>query len=269
MTFQSNINPGRVITRSKKISSAIWLIISTGLMGVMLTSAVMTTLAVDAAPAYQTDPCPAVNFDYLLLATIWTPTGCVSYDCVDDYIQEWTVHGLWPNYNNGSWPQNCCQKDQFDEDKLSPIREDLNKYWPTFLKGHTFPSFWSHEWSKHGTCSYRNKQLDGELNYFKGALDLFKKYSIPSSLASANIVPGQTYQKADIKNALKSAFGKTIVTTCVHHHNQIGDNEAQLLESIHLCFDKDSLELIDCTNQRDSCPDTVKYPIKEDKYLMD
>ncbi|XP_060962888.1 ribonuclease 2 [Cannabis sativa] len=63
---------------------------------------------------------------------------------------EFTIHGLWPNYNDGTWPA-CCTKKSFDEKEVSTLLGALEKYWPTYG---CFPyitcdgsngSFWAHE----------------------------------------------------------------------------------------------------------------------------
>lgn len=32
-----------------------------------------------------------------------------------------TIHGLWPNYNNGQWPQFCDPDYKFDEDQIADL----------------------------------------------------------------------------------------------------------------------------------------------------
>lgn len=69
--------------------------------------------------------CPISKFDYTLLTIRWPPGICESTDCIDNYPQQWLIHGLWPNYSNGSWPQFCCPSTPFDVEEVEPIRPQL------------------------------------------------------------------------------------------------------------------------------------------------
>jgi ribonuclease I len=46
----------------------------------------------------------------------------------------------------------------------------MNKYWPTCQSGAN-ADFWSHEWSKHGTCTGMTQET-----YFSQAISLYQKY---------------------------------------------------------------------------------------------
>lgn len=60
-----------------------------------------------------------------------------------------TLHGLWPDSNGKQYPTECdkSSKYNYDEDEL-PIMKNL---WPSLFNLNN-DDFWSHEWSKHGTC---------------------------------------------------------------------------------------------------------------------
>lgn len=72
-----------------------------------------------------------------------------------------TLHGLWPQWDTD------CTREQFNPTYIASIRDDLEQYWPTCQGKNTNNKFWSHEWSKHGTCSGMN-----QLEYFGTALKL-------------------------------------------------------------------------------------------------
>eukprot|EP00933_Yihiella_yeosuensis_P080362 TRINITY_DN9376_c0_g1_i1.p1 TRINITY_DN9376_c0_g1~~TRINITY_DN9376_c0_g1_i1.p1 ORF type:complete len:193 (-),score=38.18 TRINITY_DN9376_c0_g1_i1:102-617(-) len=76
---------------------------------------------------------------------------------------DWSIHGLWAQWQNG------CDGPEFDFDKLSSIRDELESVWFS-CEGEKSETFWAHEWQKHGTCS----GLD-QLDYFKKAIQLFKE----------------------------------------------------------------------------------------------
>lgn len=80
-----------------------------------------------------------------------------------------SIHGLWPDPASSC---DTCTTEVFSTSKLSSTTlADMNKYWPTCQSGTTNESFWSHEWSKHGTCSGMTQDA-----YFSKAISLFKSY---------------------------------------------------------------------------------------------
>lgn len=82
---------------------------------------------------------------------------------------DWSIHGLWPQYNVSSWPQ-FCHKFKFDVNKLDSIKPQLNRDWYSCYGSSTNYHFWKHEYLKHGTCSPYN-----ESEYFKIGLRLFEE----------------------------------------------------------------------------------------------
>lgn len=71
------------------------------------------------------DSCPMQNFDYLLLAVRWPPGFCSSVACDPGAPDFFQIHGLWPNYSNGSWPEFCCRKTPFKLDEVASLTHDL------------------------------------------------------------------------------------------------------------------------------------------------
>lgn len=116
-----------------------------------------------------------------------------------------SIHGLWPNWylfvhdsaarlsHFRAKREFFCKKVDFDISLLEPLKEELDQYWtcvrdfelPVFDSGTsllvmslfqpgypmTEPEFYAHEYTKHGSCTPFN-----EFEYFRFALDLFKKY---------------------------------------------------------------------------------------------
>jgi len=80
-----------------------------------------------------------------------------------------SIHGLWPD------PEaTCtyCTSEAFSTSKLSSSTlTNMKKYWPTCQSGTTNEDFWSHEWSKHGTCTGKSQD-----SYFSEAISLYQKY---------------------------------------------------------------------------------------------
>lgn len=72
-----------------------------------------------------------------------------------------TIHGLWPNYRGGGWPEFCDHKAVFAPAAVADLEDDMADQWPSFSYNDT--SFWEHEWLKHGTCSRPVVQVRGTL----------------------------------------------------------------------------------------------------------
>ena len=122
-----------------------------------------------------------------------------------DLSNKYSIHGFWPQFNDGKYPT-YCKKVTFDINKLESIMKDLQKYWksqkPVDLlavspkkRGNndnidtdmdtdndnmddkltiniesSDEEFWSHEWKKHGSCMFTDMD---ELQYFQKTLELY------------------------------------------------------------------------------------------------
>ena len=82
--------------------------------------------------------------------------------------QNWTIHGLWPQYTYKKWPAFCHKKAFFNHSVLEPIMDQLNNSWSSCWGRSTNYHFWRHEYLKHATCS----PFD-EFNYFNKTLGLY------------------------------------------------------------------------------------------------
>nr|XP_027118617.1 ribonuclease 2-like [Coffea arabica] len=128
------------------------------------------------------------EFDYFKLALQWPGTicqgnhrCCASNGCCQgsNSLSEFTIHGLWPDYNDGSWPA-CCNGPRYDSKEISTLTDVLKKYWPSLScsKSSTCHggkgTFWAHEWEKHGTCC--SPVIRDEYSYFLTAINVYSKY---------------------------------------------------------------------------------------------
>lgn len=77
-----------------------------------------------------------------------------------------TIHGLWPEYNNNTYPS-FCNNTKFNPDAIEDLVPLLNTNWPSY-EG-TNMNFWEHEFHKHATCDPNVT----EHNYFQNALNAF------------------------------------------------------------------------------------------------
>lgn len=88
---------------------------------------------------------PAGTFDYYLLALSWSPTFCLTQSQDPQCSGKgygFVLHGLWPQYTRGGWPQFCPPATTLS-------RAEQAKGLTVFVT----PKLLKHEWSKHGTCS--------------------------------------------------------------------------------------------------------------------
>ncbi|CAO1944065.1 unnamed protein product [Urochloa humidicola] len=191
---------------------------------------------------------PQREFDYFALSLQWPGTICGSTRyccsrngcCRSEPLQWFTIHGLWPDYDDGTWPS-CCRHTEFELDKILPLKETLDKYWPSLSC--SSPStcfsgkglFWAHESEKHGTCSA--PVVQDELQYFTIALDLYFKYNVTEMLSSGGIQisNGKEYALSDVIDTIKHAFGGAPQIVC----------KKGSVEELRLCFDKE-LKPRDC-----------------------
>ncbi|KAG2664227.1 hypothetical protein I3843_16G069000 [Carya illinoinensis] len=112
------------------------------------------------------------EFDYFALALQWPGTVCrrTRHCCSSNACcrrsnapTEFTIHGLWPDFNDGTWPA-CCTRSSFDEKKISTLRDGLDSYWPSLSCGSSSTCyggkglFWAHEveaWNLLLSCNSR------------------------------------------------------------------------------------------------------------------
>ena len=82
----------------------------------------------------------------------------------------WSIHGLWLDYSNGSYPQ-FCSKMKFDYIP-SDLDKNMKKNW--YSCNGDDKSFWNHELQKHGSCirDYIIDDLDSN-TYFDNTIKLF------------------------------------------------------------------------------------------------
>ncbi|XP_058005932.1 ribonuclease 2-like isoform X1 [Hevea brasiliensis] len=181
------------------------------------------------------------DFDYFMLALQWPGTYCqrTCHCCSSNACcrgsnapTEFTIHGLWPDYNDGTWPA-CCRRLDFDEKEISTLLDGLQKYWPSLSCGSsstchgTKGSFWAHE------------KVLNEAGY------------IPSNT--------EKYPLGGIVSTIENAFHTTPSLICPR----------DAVEELRLCFYKD-FKPRDCVvgsivqdmySSRSSCPKYVSLPL--------
>ncbi|GIL65503.1 hypothetical protein Vafri_19284 [Volvox africanus] len=192
----------------------------------------------------------ARDFDYFIFVRKWPGSFCAKHACplIFNHWFHFTIHGLWPNYNDGTWPQFCGKDYSSYEDQIRDLLDELRSEWPNAYKFEE--QYWYHQWSKHGTCA--PDVFPTERSYFQNVLNLHRRYDLTAALGQAGILPSTetVYRTKDVVNAIYNAYG---VRPLVHCY----DGE---LTEIWLCLDK-KLRSFDCdaSHERNDCQ-KVKIP---------
>lgn len=148
-----------------------------------------------------------------------------------------TIHGLWPDYCDGSYPSFCSSVSGIPTYTGAQIVTVMQKYDPalyayyqTYFKDldGDFDGFLAHEYNKHGTCYTTMRtscqpqlpwisQADyAVLNFFRQIAHKFQERPTYDFLASAGIVPSSTqnYTLAEVQQTLKKFHGATPFVGC-------------------------------------------------------
>ncbi|CAD6186768.1 unnamed protein product [Caenorhabditis auriculariae] len=190
------------------------------------------------------DRCSAIGakFDYFMLTKIYPTAVCRADDdtvpdsCeIPDGTPSWTMHGLWPNFANGSYPQFCpAVPKHFNEDLIKLIEPKLTNFWPNLYPSKSKASFWKHEYDKHGTCAQSEKNFDSELKYFQQAIDLFALFDVDAALSS--LPRGSLVTKAEVLQALQPlSKSQSVQIHCLRDKK----TSQTLLADVRLCINKD------------------------------
>jgi ribonuclease T2 len=167
-------------------------------------------------------------------------------------VTTWTLHGLWATRSDGTWPSNCDPSDYLSQEQIEPIESQIMKYWLSY-KQDSF-SFWSHEWSTHGTCAKGHSGIDGQLSFFTDVINLLKSVNIDSVFSNAGIIPtrSQNYTINQFNDAAKKALGVDLCYRCETPGRREVDGSAvrsstghNNLGDIFMCVDM-NLKLMSC-----------------------
>jgi ribonuclease T2 len=113
----------------------------------------------------------ATGFDFYLLNLSWSPEYCHSHPEAAECARRSTfvLHGLWPQNNDGSYPQNCGNA---SGSKSGPDPSRFSDIYPE-------PGLLEHEWRTHGTCSGLAAN-----DFFTAARSAYLSIKIPAQLAN-------------------------------------------------------------------------------------
>lgn len=154
------------------------------------------------------------DFDFYLFTLSWSPEFCASHGSNPECQtggKSFVIHGLWPEWNDGTWPQNCSDQ---------PGPSD-----PGQLSGLIEPTLTAHEWTKHGTCS----GLDADA-YFSLMRSVWSSLAVPSSLSGLH--QPASWSPGDIKAAFVTSNPGLAVQDMA-----VGCSHGELVE-VEICLDK-------------------------------
>ncbi|XP_050237200.1 ribonuclease 1 [Mercurialis annua] len=202
----------------------------------------------------------AQDFDFFYFVLQWPGSYCDTkqsccYPTTGKPAADFGIHGLWPNYKDGSYPSNCDSSNPFDRTKITDLASSMQKNWPTLAcPSGDGMTFWSHEWDKHGTCS---ESILDQHGYFKTTLDLKKQVNLLQALQSAGIQPnGDTYSLSSIKSTIQQSIGYNPWIEC--NTDESGNSQ---LYQIYLCVDTSASNLIECpVFPHGKCASEIVFP---------
>lgn len=203
-------------------------------------AALAALLLSTAAWAQQCGPSRGTpgQFDYYLLSLSWAPAYCATRSgernaeqCGPGKRHGLVVHGLWPQYADGTWPQ-CCQA-------VPPLTDDpLIRRVSQVMIGHGLRR---HEWEKHGSCV-----SDRPAEYF-GKID--------RAVTAVGLAPGLEPARRRVKvSDIKTHFPVRPDAITVHCADKGRD-----LKEIRVCLDR-ALSPMACPPAQvkaDNCRGTV------------
>jgi len=176
-------------------------------------------------------------FDYYVLNLSWSPEYCYSnssnVECTAGHHFGFIVHGLWPEFQNGSYPENCSNAAGLSNPgSMLDIMPD--------------PGLIRHEWETHGTCSGLSAQA-----YFDLVRKAFTSISIPPDFTNPThpLTLSPTQLKADFEQANPKLQDGDLMISCSRGY----------LKAIEVCLTK-SLAPMACPAARSCTSRTIRVP---------
>jgi len=204
-------------------------------------------------------------WDMLGITVNWPETSCRQMNrshhiCHEpSNLDDWTIHGLWPNRMSGGWPQ-YCTREKFDPTEIKDLITEMDKDWPNLMQDRPHYDFWTHEYEKHGTCAETLEALSTEYKYFEKTLEIHEDMDIINSLMKSGIMPSndQTYDLDDfIKGFEDITGGYECEIKCAEGdlHESFSNLKVQYIQEVMCCMDK-SFNFIACPNSNSK----LEYP---------
>ena len=209
------------------------------------------------------------TYDMYFFTILWLGTTChmkgeLCYEKIKNAPKnKFTIHGLWPNYRNGTIITDWCngKNDIEIEIKDNELANFMNQY---YISGyHTEEYFWGHEYNKHGYCYMQRNGLDVNdyETYFNLVKNIYFKYDFPNifiDMYKDEIEHGdKQINRNEVESYLESkGLSKdTYLLVCTNITNKFnGEIQPHLLE-IRIRFDLDFNLLKNATDVSEfDCP---------------
>ncbi|HTV78953.1 MAG TPA: ribonuclease T2 [Steroidobacteraceae bacterium] len=176
------------------------------------------------------------QFDYYLLTLSWSPSYCLVHPGDRDQCQGhgfgFVLHGLWPQFDAGGYPQECAAEATLDREAAAIGRT----LYPS-------PQLMRHEWQRHGTCSGLSA-----VEYFRSADRALAAVHIPAPFEAP-----RTDQQLDATQILAAFRGAN--PGLPPHSMTVGCSRGELSE-VRVCLTR-TLQPRTCgRGVRDSCART-------------
>ncbi|CAL5006054.1 unnamed protein product [Urochloa decumbens] len=223
-------------------------------MAARLSLALLLVLAVAGRAAAQ-------DYDFFYLVLQWPGSYCDTkqsccYPKSGKPAADFGIHGLWPNRNDGSYPQNCNPDAEFDPSKVSDLLSSMRAKWPTLAcPTNDGVRFWGHEWDKHGTCA---ADVFDEHGYFAAALGLRDQLGVLSALAAGGVNPDGGYYTMDqIKGAISDGTGFEPYVEC--NRDESGNSQ---LYQLYFCVNAAGDSFVQCPvlPRGRPCGNRIEFP---------
>jgi ribonuclease T2 len=176
----------------------------------------------------------AGEFDYYVMSLSWSPQYCASSDDPDENQcgarrYSLVVHGLWPQYDNGGFPQACSAERAVPQAIVDSMLDIMPS--KTLIQ---------HEWDKHGTCSGLSVE-----NYFRLTRQIYNTISIPNKYKQPTdyIITNVRDLESDLIGLNPNLDGSKIAVDCT----------GRFLQEIRVCYDKNNQPRVCGRKVSDKC----------------
>jgi ribonuclease T2 len=178
------------------------------------------------------------GFDYYLLNLSWSPEFCHGHRDAAECAAHSTfvLHGLWPQNNDGGYPENCANAPRASKPPDTSAFADI----------YPDAGLLQHEWRTHGACT----GLDADA-FFSAARAAFRSVAIPPAFSNLDhqisMTPDEILSSFTASNP--SIPRASLALSCGNNY----------LTAVEVCLDK-TLRPIACGPIRSCRANVVRIP---------